>query len=75
MSFMFLTGRHVTAAEALQLGIVDQVTDHKTVDVAVKLALSVAGETLKHKVPTSIKSSHGFKKLTPRMEQLFLPEQ
>lgn len=39
------TGRHVTAAEALQLGIVDQVTDHNTVDAAVKFALSVVGET------------------------------
>lgn len=39
------TGRHVTAAEALQLGIMDQVTDHNTVDAAVKFALSVAGET------------------------------
>lgn len=38
------TGRHVTAAEALQLGIVDRVTDHNTVDVAVKFAQSVAGE-------------------------------
>lgn len=37
-------GRHVTAAEALQLGIVDQVTEHNTVDVAVKFALSVTGE-------------------------------
>ncbi|XP_026233011.1 peroxisomal bifunctional enzyme [Anabas testudineus] len=43
---LITTGRHVTAAEALQLGIVDQVTDHKTVDVAVKLALSVAGKPL-----------------------------
>lgn len=47
MSFMLPTGRHVTAAEALQLGIVDQVTDHKTVDAAVRFALSVAGETQK----------------------------
>lgn len=39
----------MTAAEALQLGIVDQVTDHDTVDVAVKFALSVAGETQKKK--------------------------
>lgn len=52
MSFMFPTGRHVTAAEALQLGIVDQVTDHKTVDAAVRFALSVAGETHK-KTPQS----------------------
>lgn len=34
----------MTAAEALQLGIVDQVTEHNTVDVAVKFALSVTGE-------------------------------
>ncbi|XP_008302791.1 peroxisomal bifunctional enzyme-like, partial [Stegastes partitus] len=39
---LITTGRHVTAAEALQLGIVDQVTDHSTVDAAVKFALSVA---------------------------------
>lgn len=35
----------MTAAEALQLGIVDQVTDHNTVDAAVKFSQSVAGET------------------------------
>ncbi|XP_059198934.1 peroxisomal bifunctional enzyme [Centropristis striata] len=40
------TGRHVTAAEALQLGFVDQVTDHNTVDAAVKFALSVAGQSM-----------------------------
>lgn len=45
MPFMSPTGRHVTAAEALQLGIVDQVTDHNAVDTAVKFALSVEGET------------------------------
>lgn len=44
MTVMSPTGRHVTANEALQLGIVDQITDHNTVDVAVKFALSVAGE-------------------------------
>nr|XP_020450482.1 peroxisomal bifunctional enzyme [Monopterus albus] len=43
---LITTGRHVIAAEALQLGIVDQVTDHKTVDAAVKLAQSVAGKPL-----------------------------
>lgn len=43
---LITTGRHVTAAEALQLGIVDQVTDHNTVDAAVKFALSVAGHSL-----------------------------
>lgn len=37
----------MTAAEALQLGIVDQVTEHNTVDVAVKFALSVTGEAKK----------------------------
>lgn len=45
MPFMSPTGRHVTAAEALQLGIVDQVTNHNAVDTAVKFALSVEGET------------------------------
>ncbi|XP_051815054.1 peroxisomal bifunctional enzyme [Acanthochromis polyacanthus] len=43
---LITTGRHVTAAEALQLGIVDQVFDHNTVDAAVKFALSVAGQSL-----------------------------
>lgn len=42
--FMSRPGRHVTAAEALQLGILDHVTEHDTVDVAVKFALSVTGE-------------------------------
>lgn len=44
MPFLSPTGRHVTAAEALQLGIVDQVTDFNTVVEAVKFALSVTGE-------------------------------
>uniref|UniRef100_A0A3Q2QGA8 Enoyl-CoA, hydratase/3-hydroxyacyl CoA dehydrogenase n=1 Tax=Fundulus heteroclitus TaxID=8078 RepID=A0A3Q2QGA8_FUNHE len=39
-------GRHVTAAEALQLGIIDEVTDHNAVDAAVRLAQSVAGKPL-----------------------------
>ncbi|XP_047198672.1 peroxisomal bifunctional enzyme [Hippoglossus stenolepis] len=43
---LITTGRHITAAEALQLGVVDQVTAHSTVDVAVKFALSVAGKPL-----------------------------
>ncbi|XP_029314225.1 peroxisomal bifunctional enzyme [Cottoperca gobio] len=43
---LITTGRHVTAAEALQLGIVDQVTDHNTVDAAVKFALRVGGQSL-----------------------------
>lgn len=49
MPFMSPTGRHITAAEALQLGLVDQVTDHNTVDTAVKFALSVGGETGKNR--------------------------
>lgn len=49
MPFLSRPGRHVTAAEALQLGIVDQVTEHDTVDVAVKFALSVTGEAKKKK--------------------------
>ncbi|XP_028292812.1 peroxisomal bifunctional enzyme [Gouania willdenowi] len=43
---LITTGRHVTAAEALQLGIVDHVTDQNTVDVALKFASSVAGKPL-----------------------------
>ncbi|XP_031155059.1 peroxisomal bifunctional enzyme isoform X1 [Sander lucioperca] len=43
---LITTGRHVTATQALQLGIVDQVTDHNAVDVAVKFSLSVAGQSL-----------------------------
>lgn len=38
------TGRHVTAAEALKFGLVDQITDHNAVNVAVKFAQRVAGE-------------------------------
>ncbi|KAF7658721.1 hypothetical protein LDENG_00008770 [Lucifuga dentata] len=43
---LITTGRYVTAAEALKLGIVDQVTDENTVDKAVKFALSVAGQSM-----------------------------
>ncbi|XP_041857975.1 peroxisomal bifunctional enzyme [Melanotaenia boesemani] len=43
---LITTGRHVTAAEALQLGLVDEVTDHNTVDAAVKFALSVSGKSV-----------------------------
>ncbi|XP_040005343.1 peroxisomal bifunctional enzyme isoform X3 [Xiphias gladius] len=43
---LITTGRHVTAAEALQLGVVDMVTDHSTVDAAIKFALNVAGKPL-----------------------------
>uniref|UniRef100_A0A672JKV5 Peroxisomal bifunctional enzyme n=1 Tax=Salarias fasciatus TaxID=181472 RepID=A0A672JKV5_SALFA len=45
---LITTGRHVTAAEALQLGMVDQVTDRNIMDVAVKFALSVVGKPLLH---------------------------
>lgn len=54
---MPFTGRIVTAAEALRLGIVDQVTEHNTVDAAVKFALSVAGEQQKKKIHSLL---HGF---------------
>ncbi|XP_049904423.1 peroxisomal bifunctional enzyme isoform X1 [Epinephelus moara] len=46
---LITTGRHVTATEALQLGIVDQVTDHNAVDVAVKFAQSIAGQPLDYR--------------------------
>ncbi|XP_061648076.1 peroxisomal bifunctional enzyme isoform X3 [Phyllopteryx taeniolatus] len=40
---LITTGRHITAAEALELSIVDRLTDHSAVDAAVKFAVSVAG--------------------------------
>ncbi|KAL3970052.1 voltage-gated sodium channel type VIII alpha [Sarotherodon galilaeus] len=43
---LITTGRHVTAAEALKFGLVDQITDHNTVNVAVKFAQRVAGQPL-----------------------------
>ncbi|XP_037542324.1 peroxisomal bifunctional enzyme [Nematolebias whitei] len=43
---LITTGRHVTATEALQLGIVDEVTERNAVDAAVKFALSIAGKSL-----------------------------
>lgn len=43
---LITTGRHVSAAEALKLGIVDQVTDQNTVEAAVKFALNVVGKPL-----------------------------
>lgn len=55
LPFLSRPGRHVTAAEALQLGIVDQVTEHNTVDVAVKFALSVTGEEKKKRGETTRK--------------------
>lgn len=74
MPFISPTGRHVTAAEALQLGIVDQVTDHNTVDAAVKFALSVAGEAQKpdctsfkiHSLSTGLKNEFSGFTFLPR---------
>ncbi|XP_055009707.1 peroxisomal bifunctional enzyme isoform X2 [Boleophthalmus pectinirostris] len=43
---LITTGRYVTAAEALKLGMVDQVTDKNTVEAAIKFALSVVGQSL-----------------------------
>lgn len=43
---LITTGRHVSAAEALKLGIVDRVTEQNTVEAAVKFALSVVGQSL-----------------------------
>lgn len=48
------TGRHVTAAEALQLGIVDEATDLNVVDVAVKFAQSVEGTMQRKNVSRGI---------------------
>lgn len=53
----------MTASEALQLGIVDQVTERDAVDAAVKFALSVSGEPLGG-ASTSTHSHLGFKKFT-----------
>ncbi|KAM8857974.1 peroxisomal bifunctional enzyme [Synchiropus picturatus] len=46
---LITTGRHITAAEALRLGIVDQVTDGNTVDAAVRFAQSVVGKSVNHR--------------------------
>ncbi|KAG7501552.1 peroxisomal bifunctional enzyme [Solea senegalensis] len=43
---LITTGRHITAAEALQLGLVDHVTRSSTVDEAIKFAQSVEGKSL-----------------------------
>ncbi|XP_060786433.1 peroxisomal bifunctional enzyme isoform X1 [Neoarius graeffei] len=43
---LITTGRHVLAQEALQLGIVDQVTEGNAVQAAMELALSVIGQPL-----------------------------
>ncbi|MBN3295190.1 ECHP enzyme, partial [Amia calva] len=41
---LITTGRHVSAQEALKLGIVDQVTDGNARDVAVEFARKIAGQ-------------------------------
>ncbi|XP_062862576.1 peroxisomal bifunctional enzyme [Trichomycterus rosablanca] len=43
---LITTGRHVSAQEALQLGLVDQISDGNTVQAAVKFALSVIDRPL-----------------------------
>ncbi|XP_061548590.1 peroxisomal bifunctional enzyme isoform X2 [Phycodurus eques] len=43
---LITTGRHITAAEALELSIVDRLTDHSAVDAAVEFAVSVAEQSL-----------------------------
>ncbi|KAL2081388.1 hypothetical protein ACEWY4_023241 [Coilia grayii] len=43
---LITTGRHVAAQQALKLGIVDQVTDQSTVDVAIQFAKQVVGQPL-----------------------------
>ncbi|XP_049583345.1 peroxisomal bifunctional enzyme [Syngnathus scovelli] len=43
---LITTGRHISAADALKLSIVDQLTDHNAVDAAVKFAKSVADQPL-----------------------------
>ncbi|KAG7280408.1 hypothetical protein CRUP_028148 [Coryphaenoides rupestris] len=43
---LIVTGRHVPAAEALKLGMLDRLTDNNTVDVAVTFAKSVEGQPL-----------------------------
>lgn len=46
---LITTGRHISAAEALRLGIVDQVTDGNAVDAAVRFAQSVVDKPLNHR--------------------------
>lgn len=43
---LITTGRHVTADEALKLGIVDQVTDQNVLEVALRFAESVEGKSV-----------------------------
>ncbi|KAM6978496.1 peroxisomal bifunctional enzyme [Tautogolabrus adspersus] len=63
---LITTGRRITAAEALQLGLVDQVADHNTVDAAVKFALSVAGQSLDARRISNFQCSP-----VPNMDALF----
>jgi len=44
-SYFLSPGRHVPAAEALKLGMLDRLTDDNTVDVAVTFAKSVEGKS------------------------------
>lgn len=43
---LITTGRHVTAQEALKLGIVDKVTDQSALDLAIQFAQQVVGQPL-----------------------------
>lgn len=43
---LITTGRHISAQEALKLGIVDQVTDENACKMAVEFALNVVGKPL-----------------------------
>ncbi|XP_012986566.2 peroxisomal bifunctional enzyme [Esox lucius] len=43
---LITTGRHISASEALKLGIVDQVTDDNALKMAVEFARSVVGQPL-----------------------------
>ncbi|XP_073702119.1 peroxisomal bifunctional enzyme [Garra rufa] len=43
---LITTGRHITAQEALKLGIVDQVTDQNACEMAVEFALKAVGKPL-----------------------------
>jgi len=44
LTSLFITGRHIAAAEALKLGLVDEVVEENTVDAAIHLANKVIGE-------------------------------
>lgn len=40
----FITGRHIPAAEALKLGLIDEAVEENTVEAAIDLANKVIGE-------------------------------